>query len=113
MAVLWLSTSLGEACDISEWLIAPAPALLASPAPEPDVPEGPRPAGGPPPGCERCAKAGELQAKVRATNRIRCLRFTDASSILFSGLSGIAGFSGRPCRGYLLRFSVLVECRCI
>src|SRR6266852_1106806 len=77
MAVLWLSTSLGEACDILELLIAPA--LLASPAPEPEALEGPCPAGGPPPGCERCAKAGELQAKARATTRIRCVRFTDAS----------------------------------
>src|SRR5438445_13061473 len=101
MAVLWLSTSLGEACDISEWLMAPL--LLASPVPEPDALEGPCPAGGPPPGCERCAKAGELQAKVRATNRIRCVRFTNASSIVFSGLTGKAGSTPRPCRGSLLR----------
>src|SRR6266852_5513897 len=100
MAVLWLSTSLGEACDISEWLIAPL--LLASPLPEPDALEGPRPAGGPPPGCERCAKAGELQAKVRATNRMRCERFTDTSYILFSGLAGKAGTTARPRRGSLL-----------
>src|SRR2546422_8360706 len=100
MAVLWLSTSLGEACDISEWLIAPL--LLASPVPEPDALEGPCPAGGPPPECERCAKAGELQANVTATNRTRCVRFTDASYILFSGLKGKAGWTVRPCRGSLL-----------
>src|SRR5712691_12155501 len=39
MAVLWLSTSLGEACDISVWLIAPV--LLASPVPAAGAPEGP------------------------------------------------------------------------
>src|SRR5260370_37530957 len=89
IAVLWLRTSLGEACDIFELLIAPP--LLASPTLEPDAPEAPCPAGGPPPGCERCAKAGELHAKVRATTRIKCVRFTDASSILFSGLQAKQG----------------------
>src|SRR6266849_5646422 len=96
IAVLWLRTSFGEACDIFELLIAPP--LLASPTLEPDAPEGPCPAGGPPPGCERCAKAGELQAKIRATNRIRCLRFTDASYVLVSGLKGKAGSTLQPCQ---------------
>src|SRR6266478_1863185 len=100
IAVLWLRTSLGEACDIFELLIAPP--LLDSLTLEPDAPEGPCPAGGPPPGCERCAKAGELHAKVRATTRIRYVRFTDASSILFSGLQGKAGSTDRPRRGSLL-----------
>src|SRR6266851_3643856 len=100
MAVLWLSTSLGEACDISVWLIAPV--LLASPVAEAGALEGPWPVGGPPPGCEeRCAKAGELQANVTATNRMRCVRFTDASCILFSGLTG----TGRVDRAALPRIS--------
>src|SRR6266702_2066766 len=113
MAVLWLSTSLGEACDISVWLIAPV--LLASPVAEAGALEGPWPAGGPPPGCEeRCAKAGELQANVTATNRIRCVRFTDASCILYSvfcilysGLTARAELTTRPCRG-----SLLLDLRC-
>src|SRR5260370_33118607 len=67
-----------------------------------DALEGPRPAGGPPPAWERCARADELQAKVRATNRIRCVRFTDASSILFSGLAGKRGSNAQPFPGSLL-----------
>src|SRR5712664_857826 len=108
MAVLWLSTSLGEEWDISVWLIAPP--LLASPMPEPDAVEGPWPAGGPPPGCERCAKTGELHANVRATNRVRCVLFTDSSCVLFSGLTGKAGSTTRPCRGSLLLGLGCTEC---
>src|SRR5260370_11321965 len=92
--------SLGEACEVSEWLMAPL--LLASPMLEPDALEGPRPAGGPPPAWERCARAGELQAKGRATNRIRCVRFTGASSILFSGLAVEAAVDSHPLSGVLL-----------
>src|SRR5260370_35526126 len=100
MALLWLEPSFGEACDISVWFIAPP--LLASPMPEPDAVEGPWPAGGPPPGCERCAKAGELHTNIRATNGMRCVRFTDSSCSLFSGLTGKAVSPTRPCRGALL-----------
>jgi hypothetical protein len=74
--VLWLRTSFGEACDMSEWPIEAF--LLESLMPDPAAPEGPCPAGGPP-GCERCAKAAELLANVIATNRTRCFWFTESS----------------------------------
>src|SRR5690348_3812347 len=80
MAVLWLSTVLGEACDMSVWLMAfelgPFPLELPMPGPWPAG----GPAGAPPWPC--WANAGRLNAndiEVRAVIRTKCLCFTDSS----------------------------------
>src|SRR6266481_7298949 len=72
IAVLWLRTSLGAPCDMLELAVEPAPCELLMPGSLP----GPCPAGGPPPGCERCAKAGAAKASASVVTMARMRRFT-------------------------------------
>src|SRR5579859_3312551 len=78
IAVLWARTSFGEECIMSMWLADgefPSPPVVA----EPREPEGPAPAGGPPPGRLRCASAGVVPAMIMMAKTESRSCFTETS----------------------------------